>query len=145
MSRRLRAQRGRSPMPSRLPGFGANVVSGGEWSLAVEAGIPNGQITLEGVGKSDADLRRAVGAVVAGEPLRWVAIESAEEAAVLASLTTESGLDAGGRAARLDVLLRLNPGGEPETHQALAVGCGSSKFGLRERGLEAAIAAGGGP
>ena len=126
-------------------GFGANVVSGGEWSLAVEAGIPNGQITLEGVGKSDADLRRAVGAVVAGEPLRWVAIESAEEAAVLASLTTESGLGTLGRAARLDVLLRLNPGVEPETSQALAVGSGSSKFGLRETELEAAIGAGGGP
>ena len=124
-------------------GFGANVVSGGEWSLARRAGVPNGRITLEGVGKSDTDLRNAVLAAGNGEPLRWVAIESAEEAAVLARVAGDAGLGVDD-APRLDVLLRLNPDVNPETIAALAVGAGSSKFGLRETELEAAITAGGG-
>ena len=37
-------------------GFGANVVSRGEWSVATKAGVPDDRITLEGVGKTDADL-----------------------------------------------------------------------------------------
>ena len=41
-------------------GFGANVVSRGEWALATRAGVPNAAITLEGIGKTDADLRAAV-------------------------------------------------------------------------------------
>jgi diaminopimelate decarboxylase len=124
-------------------GFGANVVSGGEWALATQAGIPNARVTLEGVGKSDADLHRAVDAVVDGRPLRWLALESAAEAAVLAGLAAGAGLGTGGRP-RLNVLLRLNPAVEPETSAALAVGTGSSKFGLLKDELEAAVAAGGG-
>ncbi|MFI5226711.1 MAG: hypothetical protein ACHQ3P_08555 [Candidatus Limnocylindrales bacterium] len=50
-----------------------------------------------------------------------------------------------GRRPRLDVLLRLNPDVTPETHAGLAVGAGTSKFGLGEDELGAAVAAGGGP
>ena len=56
-------------------GFGANVVSRGEWALATRAGVPNADITLEGIGKTDADLRAAARAAAAGVPLRWVALE----------------------------------------------------------------------
>ncbi len=125
-------------------GFGANVVSGGEWSLARRAGVLNGRITLEGIGKSDSDLRDALRAAGNGEPLRWLSIESAEEAAVLARMAGEAGLGVDA-SPRLDVLLRLNPDVTPETSAALAVGAGSSKFGLRDAELEAAIRAGGGP
>jgi diaminopimelate decarboxylase len=125
-------------------GFGANVVSSGEWSLARRAGVPNGRITLEGVGKSDNDVRNAVRAAGSGEPLRWLAIESTEEAAVLARLAGEAGLGVDA-VPRLDVLLRLNPDVAPETIASLAVGTGSSKFGLRDAELEGAITAGGGP
>ncbi|HEY5436575.1 MAG TPA: hypothetical protein VIK13_15200, partial [Candidatus Limnocylindrales bacterium] len=38
-------------------GLDANVVSSGEWAAARRAGVPNGRITLEGVGKTAADLR----------------------------------------------------------------------------------------
>ena len=65
-------------------GFGANVVSRGEWALATRAGVPNADITLEGIGKTDADLRAAARAAAAGVPLHWVALESADEAAALA-------------------------------------------------------------
>ena len=122
-------------------GFGANVVSSGEWRAATEAGASNAQISLEGIGKTDADLRAVVQATAEGRPLRWIAIESIEEAAALAALAREVGLT---DERRIDTLLRLNPEVEPETAAELAVGAGSSKFGLLESELEDAVAAGGG-
>ena len=120
-------------------GLAANVVSRGEWAVARAAGIPNARVTLEGIGKSDADLRAAVRAAVDGDPLRWVAVESAEELDALAGFASRAGLGAGGRP-RLEVLLRLNPDVQPETHQGLAVGRGSAKFGMTETELTTALA-----
>ena len=122
-------------------GFGANVVSRGEWAIARRAGIGNAAITFEGVGKSDADLRAIVRAAAAGDPLRWVAVESADEAGALGALAKAAGLR-GSR--RPDVLLRLNPAVTPETHRGLAVGAARSKFGLADDEVAAAIEAGGG-
>jgi diaminopimelate decarboxylase len=119
-------------------GFGANVVSRGEWAAARRAGLPDDRITLEGVGKTEADLRAAVEAAAAGHPLRWIALESPEEAAALARLADRAGVI-------LDVLYRLNPDVAPETHAGLAVGAGASKFGMTETEIGAAITAGGGP
>ena len=112
-------------------GFGANVVSRGEWAIARRAGVPNDRITLEGVGKTDADLRDAVRAAATGRPLAWVAVESADEAEVLTALARRAGLGRGARPA-LDVLVRLNPDVTPETLPVLAVGAGVSKFGMTE-------------
>ena len=120
-------------------GFGANVVSRGEWALARRAGVPNARTTLEGVGKTPADLRAAARAAAAGDPLRWVALESPEEAADLADAVRAAG------APPLDVLYRLNPDVAPETLAGLAVGAGASKFGMTETEIATAIAAGGGP
>src|SRR5664280_2927226 len=132
-------------------GFGANVVSRGEWALATRAGIPNGDITLEGIGKTDADLAAAARAVADGAPLHWVALESADEAAALARAvlaaraTAARTVGAADEALRVDVLLRLNPEVEPETHHGLATGTSSSKFGMTADEVAAAIEAGGGP
>jgi diaminopimelate decarboxylase len=121
--------------------IGANVVSRGEWAAARAAGLANARITLEGVGKTDADLRAAVRAARDGEPLLWLAVESADELAALAAF---AGRARG--APPIDVLLRLNPDVSPETHDSLAVGRGSSKFGLTETELtEAADAFAGSP
>jgi hypothetical protein len=119
-------------------GYGANVVSRGEWAAAKRAGVPNDRITLEGIGKTAADLRAAVRAAGAGDPPRWVAIESPEEAAALAGLARRQ------PGTRLDVLYRLNPDVAPETIAGLAVGAGASKFGMTGTELAAAIEAGGG-
>ena len=121
-------------------GFGANVVSRGEWALARRAGLANERITLEGVGKTPADLREAARAAASGSPLRWVALESPEEAWALAGAVRRatSGL-------QLDVLYRLNPDVVPETHAGLAVGSGAAKFGMTETEIGEAIEAGGGP
>ncbi|HEY6057034.1 MAG TPA: hypothetical protein VIV06_03330 [Candidatus Limnocylindrales bacterium] len=124
-------------------GLGANVVSRGEWALARRAGIPNARTSLEGIGKSPADLRAAVAAARDGDPLIWIAVESVEEAAATGRLARRAGLGRSGRVA-LDVLLRLNPDVVPETQAGLAVGAGTSKFGLTERGVGEAVEAGGG-
>ena len=113
-------------------GFGANVVSRGEWAVATKAGVPNDRITLEGVGKTDADLQAAVRSTAAGRtPLTWVAIELGDEAEVLARMAHRAGLGRRGRPP-LDVLVRLNPDVTPETIDVLAVGAGASKFGMTE-------------
>ena len=78
-------------------GLDANVVSSGEWAAARAAGLPNDRITLEGVGKSTADLRAAVRACAAGSPLRWVAVESAEELDALVTMAPRAGLGRRGR------------------------------------------------
>jgi diaminopimelate decarboxylase len=114
-------------------GFGANVVSRGEWQVARRAGLPNERITLEGIGKTDADLRASVRAAADGRPLAWIAIESVDEAAALARFAGTS------PGARLDVLFRLNPDVTPETHRGLAVGAGGSKFGMTETELATAV------
>lgn len=130
------------PVVARLAaaGLDANVVSSGEWSAARRAGLPNGRITLEGVGKTASDLRAAVRAAAGGDPLRWVAMESPEELAALSVMAGRAGLGSGGRPP-LDVLLRLNPDVRPETHAGLAVGLGASKFGMTETELTGAVTA----
>lgn len=115
-------------------GFGANVVSRGEWAIASRSGLPNERITFEGIGKTDADLRAVVRASRDGRPLRWLAVESRDELAVLAGLAGRARLER-----PIDVLLRLNPDVAPETHDSLAVGRGASKFGLTETELTEAV------
>jgi diaminopimelate decarboxylase len=141
------------PLVARLAGlgFGANVVSRGEWALATRAGIPNADITLEGIGKTDTDLLAAVRAAASGAPLHWIALESADEAAALARAVLAVRAPAAGSRdpaempVRVDVLLRLNPEVDPETHRGLATGASASKFGMTADEVAAAIEAGGGP
>lgn len=120
-------------------GFDANVVSRGEWAVARKAGLPNARITLEGVGKTDADLRAAVRSARDGQPLRWIAIESIEEAEALAAIARRAGRAGRARARSLDVLFRLNPEVVPETQRGLAVGAASAKFGMTADELSAAV------
>jgi diaminopimelate decarboxylase len=109
-------------------------VTRGEWAIATRAGIPNERITLEGVGKTDDDLAAVVRAARAQRPLRWIAVESASEAAGLARLARRAPLPR-----PIDVLFRLNPDVSPETHRGLAVGSGGSKFGMTEAELSEGI------
>ena len=108
--------------------FGANAVSSGEWAAATAAGLGNDLITLEGIGKTDTDLESAVAAASMGRPLRWVTLESTEEAEQLSRMAKAAGL--GQVPNGIDVLLRLNPEVVPETSVDLGVGAKSSKFGM---------------
>ena len=123
-------------------GFDANVVSRGEWAVARKAGLDNDRVTLEGVGKTDADLRAALAAAAEGRPLRWLAIESLDEARALVRLagTARHRTHASRREpGSLDVLFRLNPEVVPETHRGLAVGAANSKFGMTADELSEAV------
>jgi diaminopimelate decarboxylase len=120
-------------------GLDANVVSRGEWAAARSAGLSNDRITLEGIGKDAGDLRAAVRAAADGVPLRWVAVESPEELEALIGMATRAGLGRGDRPP-LEILVRLNPDVSPETHAGLAVGAGSSKFGMTETELTGVVA-----
>jgi diaminopimelate decarboxylase len=119
-------------------GLGANVVSSGEWAIARRAGVPNERITFEGIGKTDADLRRAVRAAADGSQPAWVAVESPEEADTLLAMARRRGLGSNGRPP-LDVLFRLNPAVTPETGAGLAVGAASAKFGMTETELTSTL------
>jgi len=116
-------------------GWGANVVSGGEWASARAVGVPADRTTFEGVGKTDADLMAVVDAAGSGTPLRWVAVESADELVRLAELHRMR-RDVAGHDLDLPVLLRLNPDVQPETAPGLAVGLAASKFGLSAEDLD---------
>jgi diaminopimelate decarboxylase len=118
-------------------GFGANAVSSGEVALARRAGLPPSRIALEGIGKTSVDLYLAARLAADRTPLLWVSLESAEDAAALASLASKK--------SRVEVLVRVNPGVVPETHQSLAVGAPDAKFGIAPEELPAVIDAGGGP
>lgn len=119
-------------------GGGANAVSRGEWSLAVRAGLQNAGLTLEGIGKSEGDLRAAVRASAQGQPLLWVAVESEAEVDTLVTMARRARLGHGDRPP-VEILFRLNPDVAPETHAGLAVGSGGSKFGMTESEVAAAL------
>jgi diaminopimelate decarboxylase len=72
---------------------------------------------------------------VDGAPLRWLAIESLDEARALVRLAAR-GLSRGDE---LDVLFRLNPEVAPETLRELAVGAAGSKFGMTADELSEAV------
>lgn len=104
-------------------GLGADVASLGELAYARKAGIEGPRLVMHGNNKSDEELR---GAAEAGA---LVAIDA---------------LDEPGRAAAAGVrrvLVRVTPGVEAETHEAIRTGHRGSKFGLDAD--EALVAIGG--
>ena len=110
-------------------GWGGAVVSTGEWQHARHGGLANQNVVFEGIGKTDAQLDYAAAQTAAGRPPRWLVVESAEELTCLADLAAGYQLGVSGRPA-IDVLLRVNPGVDPETRREFAVGSQTSKFGM---------------
>jgi diaminopimelate decarboxylase len=121
-------------------GFGANAVSTGEITLAARAGVAPPATALEGIGKTPRDLRTAVELAAIGRPLLWVSLESADEAESLADLAARVLPSR----QQLDVLVRVNPAVDPETHAGLAVGRSTSKFGVAVHEVPQVVRSGGG-
>jgi diaminopimelate decarboxylase len=94
-------------------GLGADVSTLGELELALRAGVPAEQIVVHGNNKSDAELERAAEADV------WLVVLDAED-------EVERAAAAGVRR----VLVRVTPGIDPDTHDAIKTGHRGSKFGL---------------
>ncbi len=112
-------------------GYGADVVSGGEMERALAAGIPAADVVFSGVGKSAAEMVRALEA-----GLGQFNLESEEEGVELAALAAARGLTA--RAA-----LRVNPDVDAGTHGKISTGKAENKFGVaydRAAGIYARLA-----
>jgi diaminopimelate decarboxylase len=99
-------------------GAGADVVSGGEFLRAREAGIPANRIVFSGVGKTAAELKLALEGGIS-----QINVESAEELYALSALA-----DAHGHTA--PVALRVNPDVDAGTHDKISTGRAGDKFGI---------------
>jgi len=111
-------------------GAGLDVVSGGELYRARLAGVPASKIVFAGVGKTDAEIRQALGARVPGsqealpnEPIGLFNIESEPEFEVVASAARAMGVQA-------RALLRVNPDVAAGGHAYISTGKKESKFGV---------------
>jgi diaminopimelate decarboxylase len=98
-------------------GLGCDAASGGELHLALRAGFAPERIYLHGNAKSEAELRMALDAGVG-----TVVLDNAQEAARLAALVP--------RGRRQRVLIRVTPGVDADTHEAILTGQAGSKFGF---------------
>ncbi len=99
-------------------GFGADVVSGGEVSRALAAGIDAQDIIFSGVGKTRVELDRALDAGVG-----QFNIELEEEGVLLATLAKARGVKAA-------ATLRVNPDVNAGTHAKISTGMKDNKFGV---------------
>jgi diaminopimelate decarboxylase len=99
-------------------GAGFDVVSGGEIERCLRAGIAPDRIVFAGVGKSDAELARALDVKVG-----LFDVESADELGDLARL-------AAARRVRARFAVRLNPDVDAGTHEYVTTGLKRNKFGL---------------
>jgi len=107
-------------------GLGCDVASGGELHLALHAGFAPDRIYLHGNAKSEAELAQAVEAGV-----RTIVLDNAHEAQRLSAILE-------GRTQR--VLLRVTPGVDADTHEAILTGQAGSKFGFAPGDARALIA-----
>ena len=101
---------GRATLAAR--GWGANVVSSGEWRRPARGGRAAAADHLRGRRQDRCRPRWRCGDAVEGDPVRWVALESAAEAGPWPRSRSRHGLGHGGLPG-LDILLRLNPQVEP--------------------------------
>ena len=99
-------------------GLGIDVVSAGEIHTALRAGIPAGHLLLHGNNKTPDEIALALDAGVGR-----IVVDNFQEFDLLDAQTRRTGRTA-------DVLLRLTPGIEPHTHQAIQTGGVDSKFGF---------------
>ena len=93
-------------------GLGADASTLGELEFALAAGIPGERIVFHGNNKSDGELAAAAGARA------LIALDSAQE--------VRRAAEAGAR----EVLIRLTPGIDAQTHHAIQTARTGSKFGL---------------
>jgi len=99
-------------------GSGFDITSGGELERVLAAGGDPLKVIFSGVGKSEAEMRRALEVGIG-----CFNVESTSELEVLNRV-------AEARGARAPVSLRVNPDVDPVTHPYIATGLKESKFGI---------------
>lgn len=99
-------------------GLGIDVVSAGEIHTALRAGVPASHLLLHGNNKTPDELALALDVGIGR-----VGVDNFYELDLLERLSSRTGKS-------VDMLLRLTPGIEPHTHQAIKTGGVDSKFGF---------------
>jgi diaminopimelate decarboxylase len=99
-------------------GAGVDVVSGGELTRALRAGVPADRIVFSGVGKTRPEIAAALAAGIL-----QINIESEPELDLVDAV-------AGGLGLRAPVAIRINPDIDAHTHDKISTGRGEDKFGI---------------
>ncbi|NQV29976.1 MAG: diaminopimelate decarboxylase [Candidatus Marinimicrobia bacterium] len=99
-------------------GFGVDIVSAGEFQMARLAGFEGSEINFAGVGKTMTELKLAL-----EFEIDHFNVESLFELDLLESQAALMGVKA-------NVLLRLNPDIDPQTHPHISTGLKQNKFGM---------------
>ena len=99
-------------------GMGADVTSGGELYLALQAGFDPQHIIFSGVGKTAAEIQQALSANI-----KAIHVESPAELELIGQLAAEHGRPA-------PIGVRLNPNINAHTHPYISTGMSDHKFGI---------------
>ena len=99
-------------------GLGADVTSGGELFLALQAGFRPQQIMFSGVGKSAAEIDMALSAGI-----HALHVESSMELEVIAAIASH-------RQKIASITVRVNPDIAADTHPHISTGRSAHKFGV---------------
>ncbi len=99
-------------------GMWLDVASAGELYTAKQAGFPMGRVVMHGNFKSGDELEMAVDLGV-----KYVVVDSFQEIELLNVIAQDAGK-------KQEILLRCNPGVDPDTHRLIRTGQEDSKFGL---------------
>ena len=99
-------------------GCGFDIVSGGELERVIAAGVDPARVIFSGVGKTRAEMRRALEAGIA-----CFNVESESELEVLNQVAIAFGR-------RAPVSIRVNPNVDPKTHPYISTGLKGNKFGI---------------
>ncbi len=99
-------------------GAGMDIVSEGELRRALAAGVPAGQITFSGVGKTRDEIALAL-----RERIFCFNVESEPELLAISEV-------AQGLGATADIALRVNPDVDAKTHAKISTGKSENKFGV---------------
>ena len=102
----------------RSLGSNADANSVGEIDVAMRAGFTPAQIVFTGVGKTTAELARAIDLGV-----RSINVESTGEIARIDAIATERGI-------RTKIAVRVNPDVDAKTHPHISTGLKTNKFGI---------------
>lgn len=109
-------------------GAGADVVSGGELTRALIAGIPACRIVFSGVGKTKSEMAEALDAGI-----KMFNVESLPELHALNDVAVQKGL-------RAPIAFRVNPDVSAGGHEKISTGKKENKFGIAWSGAEDAYA-----